>query len=561
MREDWESAKINDLLTSNDIFCDGDWIEKKDQDPNGKVRLIQLADIGDGFFRDKSKRFVNTATANRLNCTFLKQNDIIIARMPDPIGRATIFPLKGDNKFITAVDVAIIRLSSNYILKKYMLFLINSPIIRNKIEALQSGTTRKRISRKNLAKINFPIPPLPEQRAIIAKIEQLFSELDNGIANLKTAQEQLKVYRQAVLKKAFEGDLTKEWRESYSGRGQGSGEDMEIEEKGKGAKFCASMELNTSQSIPKDNVKTQNLASQPASQPLSTGLPTAEDLLTQIKAERETHYQNQLDDWQQAVNTWEANGKQGKKPRKPGKLKEFMLILNSVQKNINKLDSWANVNLENCTSKIGDGLHGTPNYSDGEYYFINGNNLKNGRIIFKKSTKKVNQEEYNKYKKTLNKTTVLVSINGTLGSTAFFNNEDVILGKSACYINTLPSINKYFLRWNFETNEFKNYLSQTATGSTIKNVPLKAIRNYIFPICSPSEQHQIVQEIESRLSVCDKVEENIEESLTKAEALRQSILKKAFEGKLLSESELTACRQEPDWEPAEKLLERIRAEK
>jgi type I restriction enzyme S subunit len=82
-----------------------------------------------------------------------------------------------------------------------------------------------------------------------------------------------------------------------------------------------------------------------------------------------------------------------------------------------------------------------------------------------------------------------------------------------------------------------------------------------YPLCSKEEQHQIVQEIESRLSVCDKVEESIVESLEKSKALRQSILKKAFEGRLLNDQELAACKSAPDYEPASVLLERIKEEK
>jgi type I restriction enzyme S subunit len=90
---------------------------------------------------------------------------------------------------------------------------------------------------------------------------------------------------------------------------------------------------------------------------------------------------------------------------------------------------------------------------------------------------------------------------------------------------------------------------------------LGIIKELPFPLCSKEEQHQIVQEIESRLSVCDKVEENITESLEKAKALRQSILKKAFEGTLLSEEEIATCKAAPDYEPASILLEKIKVEK
>lgn len=86
----WGEATIGELIGSAGVFVDGDWIETKDQDPNGEVRLIQLADIGDGTFLNRSHRFLTSATANRLGCTFLREGDLLVARMFDPLGRATI---------------------------------------------------------------------------------------------------------------------------------------------------------------------------------------------------------------------------------------------------------------------------------------------------------------------------------------------------------------------------------------------------------------------------------------------------------------------------------------
>jgi restriction endonuclease S subunit len=208
--KDWSKVAIPDIIGSNGIFVDGDWIESKDQDPSGDVRLIQLADIGDGKFRNKSSRFLTSKRANEINCTFLSEGDILLARMPDPIGRACIFPLKGNEKYVTAVDIAIIRPDDEKIDRKYLLYVINNPKFRNAIEELQSGTTRKRISRKNLSTLKFPLPPKLIQKAIVSKIEELFSELDKGIEQLKTAHQQLKTYRQSVLKRAFDGRLTNE---------------------------------------------------------------------------------------------------------------------------------------------------------------------------------------------------------------------------------------------------------------------------------------------------------------------------------------------------------------
>jgi type I restriction enzyme S subunit len=100
--------KFSQLINSNGVFSDGDWIESKDQDPNGGVRLVQLADIGTGVFIDKSSRFMTQQRAEELKCTFLKKGDILIARMPDPIGRACIFP-GSEMPCVTVVDICIVR--------------------------------------------------------------------------------------------------------------------------------------------------------------------------------------------------------------------------------------------------------------------------------------------------------------------------------------------------------------------------------------------------------------------------------------------------------------------
>jgi type I restriction enzyme S subunit len=190
----WQVKKLSELVGNNGIFCDGDWIESKDQNINGEIRLIQLADIGDGYFKDKSERRLTLKRAMELNCTFLRKGDILVARMPDPLGRSCIFPLEGETKYVTAVDVCIIRVSDILADRKFLNYIINSPQSRTEISKLQSGSTRKRISRKNLNTVLFPLPPLPEQRAIVSKIEELLSDLENGKQQLQTAQQQLKVY-------------------------------------------------------------------------------------------------------------------------------------------------------------------------------------------------------------------------------------------------------------------------------------------------------------------------------------------------------------------------------
>ncbi len=218
-------------------------------------------------------------------------------------------------------------------------------------------------------------------------------------------------------------------------------------------------------------------------------------------------------------------------------------------------EGWNRKSIKGITSILGDGLHGTPHYSDdGEFYFINGNNLSDGIIEIKTNTKRVTKEEFERYKKTLNDRTIFVSINGTLGNTAFYNGEKVILGKSACYFNLIESVDKHFIRYCITTQRFMNYANDTATGSTIKNVSLKSMREFEIPLPPTIEEQQaIVSEIERHFSVADATEKIIDQSLKQAERLRQSILKDAFTGKLVP--------QDPNDEPAAKLLDRIKAER
>lgn len=210
----WELKSIHDLVGKKGVFVDGDWVESKDQDPNGDVRLIQLADVGDGGYRNKSNRFLTVKRAKELGCTFLQKGDVLIARMPDPLGRACIFP--GDAKqSVTVVDVAIVRPGNNSFDTKWLMYFINAPAFRSAVASLEAGSTRKRISRKNLGKIYLPVPPLPQQKRIVAEIDTQFSRLDETVASLKRIQANLKRYKAAVLKAAVEGKLTEQWRKDH----------------------------------------------------------------------------------------------------------------------------------------------------------------------------------------------------------------------------------------------------------------------------------------------------------------------------------------------------------
>lgn len=162
--------------------------------------------------------------------------------------------------------------------------------------------------------------------------------------------------------------------------------------------------------------------------------------------------------------------------------------------------------LGDIVTVLGDGLHGTPKYDDnGEYYFLNGNNIENGKLVIKPDTKRVNHEEYLKYRKELNDRTILVSINGTLGKVGTYNNEKCILGKSACYFNIKESVNKEYIKFLLTGKNFQDYIENYATGTTIKNMSLKAMKDFEFELPDRDIQDKVAYILNS---ITSKIEAN-----------------------------------------------------
>lgn len=185
---------------------------------------------------------------------------------------------------------------------------------------------------------------------------------------------------------------------------------------------------------------------------------------------------------------------------------------------------WKEVYIKDICTVLGDGLHGTPEYDEkGDFYFINGNNLQEGHITIKKDTKRVSQKEFLKYQKELNDRTILVSINGTIGNVAKYNNEPCILGKSACFFNVKEDIDRNFIYYVISSPHFKKSIIQQATGTTIKNVSLKQMRDYHFLIpVNLSDQRKIagiLSALDSKIENNNKINANLE---AQAEALFKS---------------------------------------
>lgn len=179
------------------------------------------------------------------------------------------------------------------------------------------------------------------------------------------------------------------------------------------------------------------------------------------------------------------------------------------------MEEWKEYKLEEVTSILGDGIHGTPKYDDeGSIFFINGNNLENGKIVIKENTKRVSSEEAIKHSRPLSNRTILVSINGTLGNVAKYNGESCILGKSACYFNMNEDVDLDFIYYVVANNQFKDTITRLATGTTIKNVSLKTMREYSFWMPSKETQKRvsaILKSLDDKIEVNRRINEQLEE--------------------------------------------------
>ena len=329
-------------------------------------------------------------------------------------------------------------------LSKFLFYQAQSYEFKIQLDTLASATTLPIVNKGKFATITVKLPPLPEQHRIVAKIEELFSELDSGIESLKKVQEQLKTYRQAVLKYAFEAKLT-----------------------------------------------------------------------------------NQVEN-NELPKRWKIK-----------KLGESLNIVSgSTPKGINDIQSSGEI----------------------PFYKVGDMNTHGNEVYMKKANLNLTQDEVNSLKvKLFPKGTVIFP---KRGGAILTNKKRILSSFSGFDLNLMGAIPNenidglYLYYWFQKLN-----LSKIYDGSNVPQINKKNIAPLDIPIPPINEQYAIVSEIESRLSVCDKIEQTVEDSLKKAEVLRQSILKKAFAGELTRDWREKHPELITGENSAEKLLERIKTEK
>ena len=198
----WKTLKLKEICS---VFTDGDWIEKKDQSNEG-IRLIQTGNVKAGKFADRidKARYISEETFKRLNCTEVMEGDILVSRLPEPVGRACVIP-KLQEKAITAVDCTVIRIKDD-VLPSYLNYYMQSPQYFSLVQEKVTGATRQRISRKNLGEVLVSFPPLAEQQRIVAKLNASFSQIDEAINTAEKIKTNYQALRSATLVQELQGD-------------------------------------------------------------------------------------------------------------------------------------------------------------------------------------------------------------------------------------------------------------------------------------------------------------------------------------------------------------------
>jgi type I restriction enzyme S subunit len=357
--------------------------------------------------------------------------------------------------------------------KKFFGFFFQSPKYRNSISNVSSGVNINNLRREHIENMVTPLPPLPEQHHIVANIEELFTKLDAGVEALKKVKVQLKRYRQAVLKSAFEGKLTEEWREAHKGE-----------------------------------------------------LEPAYVLLERIKEERR------------------KNAK--------GKFKELPPVDTSDLPELPEGWVWARmgeivVDVEKVNPK---------DNPEREFIYLDIASIDNKLQRITNPKKYLGKDAPSRAKQLVKADDILFSTVRTyLKNIAMVNSiyNGQIASTGFCVIRPHSLVNSNLIFQWVQRDFFLNPLTQIQRGTSYPAVRESDVFAQFLPLSPFIEQRKIVEEIESCLSMADEIERVAERSLRQSERLRQSILKKAFEGRLVS--------QDPSDEPAEKLLERIKEEK
>jgi type I restriction enzyme S subunit len=458
----------------------------------GNIPWIKTGELGDKYIRDAGERITEEAI-QRSSAKIFPKGAVGIAMYGATIGKLSIWGIDASTNQACAVGVVSEALNNEFL----YYFLLSE---RRNLTKAGKGGAQPNISQGIIKDWPIKLPPLAEQHRIVAKLEELFSELDQGVASLRTAREQLKVYRQSLLKNAFEGKLTAAWRAAH----------------------CDQLE-------------------------------TAAALQQRIACERQARYLQQLADWQ-------AAGQAGPKPKPPKPLPP--LTAEELAELPELPAGWGWVRPEEIASQerysIGIGPFGSclkvSDYRESGVPLIFVKNIT--RFNFSTDLKYIDQEKFKELSAhSVQALDLLITKMGDPpGDCEIYpeGSPTAVLTADCLKFRLWDKFaNRLLYKHCINSNFVKRQLGLITRGVAQKKISVERFKTIALPLMSVEEQKVLVEELESKLSEADQLDQTLATALQQADALRQSILKKAFHGQLV--------KQAKNEEPATALLERIRA--
>lgn len=463
------------------------------------AKFPDLPFVGMDHVEPYTTRIIGSVPAGRMksNASWFSKGDVLYGRLRPYLNKVA------QPNFDGLASAEFIVFSGNEFLDaSFLRHRLNARDFVSFASHLNEGD-RPRVAFNQIGDFKVLVPPLREQHRIVEKIESLLDNIDRGVESLRAAKHSIACYRQSLLKSAFKGQLTADWRVENS-----------------------------------DKVESAN------------------ELLARIRKERETHYQSALHDWQEAVREWRQAGEVGRKPTKPKQSKRYPSSALGVRLGFSELPyGWIWSHLGVCSTGPEYGT-AAKSSTQGKVSVVRMGNVQNGRIDWNNLVYTSDEEEIAQY--------------SLLPGDVLFNrtNSPELVGKSAMYRGERPAIFAgYLVRVNqidqiasgayvayfLNSPRAREYGRSVKTdGVNQSNINGTKLQEYPFPVCSPSEQAEIVRLLDTRFEAAEILDADINSALARADALRQSILKQAFAGRLVPQSAKD--------EPATVLLARTRTQ-
>ena len=446
--EGWAWCQIKNLVK---YIGDGDWIESKDQSDKG-IRLIQTGNIGLGNFKDKEGKyhFISEQTFNTLQCNEIFESDILVSRLPEPVGRACVLP-KCNYRMITAVDCTILRLNEKIIEKDFFVYYTQSNKYLELIKENCTGTTRLRISRANLEKIYVPIPPKLIQKAIVSDINKYDSTINSIENDRNDITLTINKAKSKILDLAIHGKLVPQ---------DANDEPASV--------LLEKLRAEKEEKIAKGELKRDKNDSY-------------------IYKGSDNCYYRRLPDGENINITEEI---------------PFEVPLN-----------WTWTRIGEIASKITDGEHNTPKRVSTfqGFYLLSARNIQNGYISLN-DVDYVDENEFIRIHKRCNpqKGDVLVSCSGSVGRCAVIEDDNkYVMVRSAAMISS-NIINTKYLMYVIQSQELQNQIEDSSKQTAQANLFQAAIADLLIPLPPFNEQKRIVKNIEELYMKLELINQNID---------------------------------------------------